>query len=243
MVMLDCAKILNDTSMTDSELGQKIKEAIVAGLAVPDELVTEAVVSRLAMPDCMSEGWILSGCPRTPAQAEAILNYAVKPDAYIMLEVDEAVATERLKLAGKVRSMAMNSIATNTNPTSRVRRVFEPKPGQNLDGADSNPAPGGTGRSRRSRSSRTLPGGHHRQPRSGPASADSSRQGRAQWQASHHRRGREGARALRIVVERTQNTRSGECAPPHGPRARPSNYLASSPEPRARTTMASMWFG
>ena len=114
VVMLDCAKILNDTSMTDSELGQKIKEAIVAGLAVPDELVTEAVVSRLAMPDCMSEGWILSGCPRTPAQAEAILNYAVKPDAYIMLEVDEAVATERLKLAGKVRSMAMNSIATNT---------------------------------------------------------------------------------------------------------------------------------
>lgn len=114
MVMLDCAKILNDTSMTDTELGQKIKEAILAELAVPDELVTEAVVSRLAMPDCMSEGWILSGCPRTPAQAEAILNYAVKPDAYIMLEVDEAVATERLKLAGKVRSMAMHSIATNT---------------------------------------------------------------------------------------------------------------------------------
>jgi adenylate kinase family enzyme len=101
--MLDCAKILNDTSKTDTELGKKVKEAIVAGLAaVPDELVTEAVVSRLAMPDCMSEGWILSGCPRTPAQAEAILNYAVRPDAYIMLEVDEAVASERLKSAGKV---------------------------------------------------------------------------------------------------------------------------------------------
>lgn len=54
-----------------TELGNKAKGYMDAGLLVPDELVVDLVADRLMKDDCKN-GFILDGFPRTIPQAEAL---------------------------------------------------------------------------------------------------------------------------------------------------------------------------
>lgn len=54
-----------------TELGKKAQEYMNRGELVPDSLTIDMVRDRLNRPDC-TEGAILDGFPRTPAQAEAL---------------------------------------------------------------------------------------------------------------------------------------------------------------------------
>jgi thioredoxin len=53
-------------------LGVEIQGYIAAGEVIPDALVLKLLRRRLEQPDAMLKGWVLTGFPRTLAQAEAL---------------------------------------------------------------------------------------------------------------------------------------------------------------------------
>jgi adenylate kinase len=56
------------------ELGQKIREALESGDAIPPELVREAVQRKLQTPQCRNQGWVLDGYPATREEAELLFD-------------------------------------------------------------------------------------------------------------------------------------------------------------------------
>ena len=91
--------ILRGAVQDRTPLGIKAKEYMDAGSLVPDEVVIGIVRERLQQPDC-EQGFILDGCPRTEAQAEALKatqkGMGRQLDAVISLEVDEEALVRRL---------------------------------------------------------------------------------------------------------------------------------------------------
>ena len=47
--------------------------------AVPDDLVMNALKARLSQLDCATRGWILHGYPKTPPQAELLIQAGYEP--------------------------------------------------------------------------------------------------------------------------------------------------------------------
>ena len=85
-----------------TELGQKAKGYMDAGLLVPDELVCELVVDRLQKDDCV-KGFILDGFPRTIPQAEALTEALAKVDSKIEYAINVDVPDEKIvaRMAGR----------------------------------------------------------------------------------------------------------------------------------------------
>jgi adenylate kinase len=54
---------------------------------VPDETICGVVLERLSQADCCERGWLLDGFPRTKAQAQALTDQGISPDAFILLDV------------------------------------------------------------------------------------------------------------------------------------------------------------
>ena len=50
---------------------------------------------RLNEDDCKSNGWILNGFPRTPAQADALFEAGINADCFFFLDVPDEMAMER----------------------------------------------------------------------------------------------------------------------------------------------------
>ena len=46
--------------------------------------------------DCKTNGWLLDGFPRTPAQAQALADAGVKADCFLFLNVPDEVLVERV---------------------------------------------------------------------------------------------------------------------------------------------------
>ena len=78
-----------------TELGQKAKGYMDAGLLVPDELVCELVVDRLGQDDC-TKGFILDGFPRTIPQAEALTEALDKVGSKIEYAINIDVPDENI---------------------------------------------------------------------------------------------------------------------------------------------------
>ena len=51
---------------------------------------------RLEEDDCKTNGWLLDGFPRTPAQAEALAAAGIKADCFIFLNVPDEILVERV---------------------------------------------------------------------------------------------------------------------------------------------------
>ena len=68
-----------------------------AGRLLPDDIMVGLVAERLAQPDA-ADGWLLDGFPRTPGQADALLEVTAEApfDLAINLEVPEDVVLERI---------------------------------------------------------------------------------------------------------------------------------------------------
>lgn len=77
---------------SESELGQKLKQKIDAGILIDDETTWELVKANL---EKHPEGWILDGFPRTPKQAEMLDNYGV-PNRVVALKVPDEICVERI---------------------------------------------------------------------------------------------------------------------------------------------------
>jgi adenylate kinase len=91
--------IFREHFKNETELGKHAAEFINKGELVPDDVTIAMIRERLSRPDC-SEGALLDGFPRTPAQAEALatllseINGQVKNVPYIC--VPEDVLIDRL---------------------------------------------------------------------------------------------------------------------------------------------------
>lgn len=57
---------------------------------------TIQVKDRLNEDDCKSNGWLLDGFPRTPAQAEALADAGVSADCFLFLNVPDEMLVERV---------------------------------------------------------------------------------------------------------------------------------------------------
>lgn len=54
------------------------------------------ISDRLKEDDCQTNGWLLDGFPRTPAQAEALAAAGLKADCFLFLNVPDEVLVERV---------------------------------------------------------------------------------------------------------------------------------------------------
>ncbi|MGP8059662.1 MAG: adenylate kinase [Acidimicrobiales bacterium] len=79
-------------------LGQRARSVMDRGELLPDDLIMEMVGKRITEGDTRARGFILDGCPRTIAQAEALSDVLVpeRLDLVIDLEVPTALVLKRL---------------------------------------------------------------------------------------------------------------------------------------------------
>ena len=87
--------IIREAIKTGTEMGQRAKKFIDAGMLVDDETVIAIINERLAKSDCQ-DGFILDGFPRTVPQAEALDRMGVNIDCVISIEVPDEAIIERM---------------------------------------------------------------------------------------------------------------------------------------------------
>lgn len=91
--------MLRDAVREGTELGRAADGFMKAGALVPDDVVIGMVIERIGKPDC-ARGFMLDGFPRTRPQAEALDEALARAgytlDAVVLIEVPDAVLTERV---------------------------------------------------------------------------------------------------------------------------------------------------
>lgn len=95
-VHVSMGDLLRDAIAADTPLGRQARGYVTAGELVPDELAMGALRERMARDDVRERGWVLSGVPRTPAQAAALDADGVLPDVVIALDAPDEVLIERV---------------------------------------------------------------------------------------------------------------------------------------------------
>ncbi|XP_020587555.1 adenylate kinase, chloroplastic [Phalaenopsis equestris] len=76
--------------------GKSAKEYMEKGMLVPDDIVVVMVKERLLQPDVQENGWLLDGYPRSLSQAKALEDLGIRPDLFILLEVNENTLVKRV---------------------------------------------------------------------------------------------------------------------------------------------------
>lgn len=71
-----------------TDAGAKAKEYMNRGELVPNEIVVDMVKNSLASDRAKSYGWLLDGYPRSLEQATAIEKENIRPDIFLLLNVD-----------------------------------------------------------------------------------------------------------------------------------------------------------
>jgi len=110
--------IFRENLKNETELGKKASEYMKKGELVPDDLTIAMIRERLARPDC-TNGALLDGFPRTPAQAEALAvmlgEFKGKVSCVPYIAVPSEVLIERLsgrwtcKTCGQVYHAVFNA--------------------------------------------------------------------------------------------------------------------------------------
>lgn len=65
---------------------------------VPDALVMNVLKSRLGQLDCATKGWVLHGFPKTPTQAELLVDEGYEPNRVFFLDLSVDSVMERLTM-------------------------------------------------------------------------------------------------------------------------------------------------
>jgi|SRR5476651_525839 len=93
LLPISTGDLLRAAGKEEGPMGDELRKLPVGSFA-PDELVLRVLMERARRPDC-ANGMILDGFPRTLAQARALLNSDVKPDAFVFLHEQESLVIER----------------------------------------------------------------------------------------------------------------------------------------------------
>ena len=100
MVQLSTGDMLRAAIASGSELGQKVKELLAAGILVSDQIVIDLIKANLPRAEAAG-GAIFDGFPRTVAQAEALdamlTERGAKIDKVVRLKVDETALIARIE--------------------------------------------------------------------------------------------------------------------------------------------------
>ena len=99
-VHVSTGDMLREAVAAGTEFGAQARTFMDAGQLLPDEVMVGVVRERLAADDVTAAGFLLDGFPRTLPQAEALCAI-VDVDLAINLEVDEAIARERMLARGR----------------------------------------------------------------------------------------------------------------------------------------------
>ncbi|GAB0489821.1 hypothetical protein MMPV_001046 [Pyropia vietnamensis] len=86
-VHLSTGDMLRAAVAAGTPLGKSAAAAMDAGKLVPDDVVIGMIVERLRDDDVAARGWLLDGFPRTGAQAAALAEAGVVPNAVLKLNV------------------------------------------------------------------------------------------------------------------------------------------------------------
>jgi len=87
----------------ETELGKKVEPIMASGGLVPDEMTIGIVRERLAEPDVESKGFVLDGFPRTPIQAEALVEMLGEDSLTTVINLDVPLdeVKSRMKARGR----------------------------------------------------------------------------------------------------------------------------------------------
>lgn len=92
---ISTGNILRTAMKEGTPLGHMVKDYMVAGQLVPDDIIIDVITARLKEDDC-ANGFILDGVPRTLVQAEAMEAHGINIDVVLSLEIDDSIIVERM---------------------------------------------------------------------------------------------------------------------------------------------------
>lgn len=102
VVHISTGDMLRAAVADHTELGEQADEIMKAGGLVPDDVMNGIVEDRLARADVVAGGFLLDGFPRTPGQADALLEIVGDQlRLAISLDVSIDVATQRMLARGR----------------------------------------------------------------------------------------------------------------------------------------------
>lgn len=102
VVHISTGEMLREAVASETELGQQAKAVMDAGGLVSDEIMNGIVRERLREPDVTAGGFLLDGYPRTPGQADALVDFVGDQlHLAINLDVPVEVVTERMLARGR----------------------------------------------------------------------------------------------------------------------------------------------
>jgi len=87
-VHISTGDLLRENVRAGTDIGRLIKSHLDRGQLVPDALVTELTLNRLNQSDCQTHGWVLDGYPRTPTQAQSLIDAGMHVDRMVVLSAD-----------------------------------------------------------------------------------------------------------------------------------------------------------
>ena len=87
------SSLLTKVKETDPELWTKIDAIMKAGDLVPDSIILDIIKKEL---EGETRSIIFDGFPRTKAQAEAMIQYGLTPDAIIEVDLPDEIVVNRL---------------------------------------------------------------------------------------------------------------------------------------------------
>jgi adenylate kinase len=116
----------------ETPLAREVRDIMERGQLVPDELTIRLVKERTAQDDC-SDGYILDGFPRTPAQARSLEQLALEQDnTIIAVLIDVPFELLEKRMTGRRNCPVCNEIYNIYFKPPRHDNVCDLHPGATL---------------------------------------------------------------------------------------------------------------
>lgn len=88
-----------DAAQSNDAQGQRIKEQMMSGALVDDEVVVDLVKKQIDGYEKKNQSWIIEGFPRTKVQASSLQGMGIIPDKFINITVPKAVSVSKIKFS------------------------------------------------------------------------------------------------------------------------------------------------
>ncbi|KAK8965038.1 hypothetical protein KSP40_PGU015500 [Platanthera guangdongensis] len=96
LVHIAAGDLLRAEIAADTVNGKLAKEYMEKGMLVPDEIVVVMVKEFLLQTHLQENGLLLDGYPRSLSQAKALEDLGIRPDLFILMDVNENILVERV---------------------------------------------------------------------------------------------------------------------------------------------------